>query len=148
MDEGARVHKSSRLVAPVYLGRSTSVGRSTVVARFSNLEHHCQVGEGTVVDATTVLAHTALGRGLNVSHAMVDGNEFMDLARNVALRIEDPKLIRDTRPRSWLALVHPNYAAQPLPNKNSLESIYSQHFSRPAGRLLGVLFRGYGIIKG
>jgi hypothetical protein len=148
MDEGARVHKSSCLVAPIYLGRSTKVGRSTVVARFSNLEHHCQVGEGTVVDSTTVLAHTALGRGLDVSHAIVDGKEFMDLERNVALRIEDPKLIRDTTPRAWLALMHPDYAAQPMRDKNFLQSLYSQHLSRPAGKLLGMLFRGYGMTKG
>jgi NDP-sugar pyrophosphorylase family protein len=120
MDKGARVHKSSRLVAPIYLGRSTKVGRSAVVARFSNLEHHCQVGEGTVVDSTTVLAHTALGRGLAVSHAMVDGKEFMDLERNVALRIEDPKLIRDTAPRAWLALMHQDYAAQTMRDKKLL----------------------------
>jgi hypothetical protein len=148
MDEGARAHKSSRLVAPIYLGRSTKVGRFTVIARFSNLEHHCQVGEGTVVDATTVLAHTALGSGLDVSHAIVDGNEFMDLNRNVALRVEDPKLIRDTTPRPWLALVHRDYAAQPMRDKNSLESIYSHHLSRPAGKLMGMLFKSYGTTKG
>jgi hypothetical protein len=148
MDEGARVHKSSRLVAPIYLGRSTKVGHSTVIARFSNLEHHCEVGGGTVVDAATVLAYTALGSGLDASHAIVDGNEFMDMERNVALRIEDPKLIRDTTPRPWLALVHWDYAAQPMQEKNTFESIYSQHLSRPAGRLLGVLFKGYAAIRG
>jgi NDP-sugar pyrophosphorylase family protein len=148
MAQGARVHKSSRLVAPIYIGRSTKVARSAVIARFSNLEHHCRVGEGTVVDAATVLAHTALGGGLDVSHAMVDGNEFMDLERNVALRIEDPKLIRDTTPRPWLALVHPDYAAQPMRDKNSLESLYSQHLSRPAGKLWGALFKGYAAMRG
>jgi hypothetical protein len=148
MDDGAHAHKSSRLVAPIYLGRSTKVARSTIIARFSNLEHHSQIGEGTVVDAATVLAHTALGVGLDVSHAVVDGNEVIDLGRNVALRIEDAKLIRDTTPRPWLAPAHRTYAAQPMRDENSLESISLRHLPWPAGRLLGVFFKGYGMTKG
>jgi hypothetical protein len=34
-----------------------------------------------------------------VSHAVVRGNEFVDLTSNLAFRIDDPTLFRDTAPR-------------------------------------------------
>lgn len=139
--EGARIHKLSRLVAPVYLGSNTRVGPSAVITRFSNLERNSQVGAGTVVESTSVLPHTVLGRGLDVSHAVVDGNKFLDVKRNVALVIDDPKLIRDTAPRSWRASIS---RANELSNHASeaFEFEYSQYLSRAAGRLSGVLFKG------
>ena len=99
IDDGARRHRTARLVAPAYLGRDARMGRSAVVARFSNVERNCHVGEGTVVDSASVLSHTTLGRGLDVSQAVVHGNEFVDLGRNLAIKIDDPNLIRDTAPR-------------------------------------------------
>jgi len=142
IDEAARVHKSARLVAPLYLGRSAKVGPSAVVTRFSNLERRSQVGAGTVVDAATILPHTMLGSGLDVSHAVVDGNRFVDLERNIALQIDDPTLIRDTTPWSWLAPAHRQYAPQPNPGTDAFEFGYSQYLSRAAGRLSEVLFKG------
>ena len=101
MDDGARRHRTARIVAPAYLGRDARMGRSAVVARFSNVERNCHVEEGTVVDSASVLSYTTLGRGLDVSNAVVHGNEFVDLGRNLAIRIDDPSLIRDTAPRPW-----------------------------------------------
>jgi carbonic anhydrase/acetyltransferase-like protein (isoleucine patch superfamily) len=135
MDDGARVHKCSRLVAPVYLGRSTKVEHSAVITRFSNVERHCQVGEGTVVDGATVLPHTALGRGLEVSQAVVDGTKFVDLDRNVALEIDDSNLIRDIAPRHSRVPVHREYTSQPNRAKDAFEFEYVQYLSRAAGRL-------------
>jgi hypothetical protein len=134
MDEGARVAKFSRLVAPVYLGRSTKVKHSAVVTRFSNLEHHCQVGEGTVVDGASVLPHTVLGSGLEVSQAVVDGTKFVDLDRNVALEIDDPNLIRDIAPDHSCAFAHREYTSQPQRTKDVIEFEYVQGLSRAAGR--------------
>ena len=141
VDEGARIHKLTRLVAPVYLGRSTKVGPSAVVTRFSNLERHCQVGAGTVVDATSVLPHTVLGKGLDVAHAVVDGNNFMDVNRNVAVQIDDPNLIRDSAPRNWRAHALGERASWNSA-KDAFEFEYSQYLSRAAGRLSEVLFKG------
>ena len=135
MDEGARVAKFSRLVAPVYLGRSTKVEHSAVITRFSNLERHCQVGEGTIVDGATVLPHTVLGRGLEVSQAVVDGTRFVDLDRNVALEIDDPNLIRDVAPLHSCAVAHRAYTSQPHRNQGDVfEFEYVQGLSRAEGR--------------
>ena len=97
MEDDARVHRSARITAPAYLGRSVKVKTSAVVARFSNVERNCRIGAGTVVDSASILAYTALGRGLDVSHAVVDGNEFVDLTSDLTVRIDDPKLVRGTR---------------------------------------------------
>jgi carbonic anhydrase/acetyltransferase-like protein (isoleucine patch superfamily) len=140
-DEGACVHKLTRLVAPIYLGRSTKVGPSAVITRFSNLERHCQVGAGTVVDSTSVLPHTVLGKGLDISHAVVDGNKFLDVNRNVALQIDDPKLIRDSAPRNWRAPASRENRSSNRA-KDAFEFEYSQYLSRAAGRLSEVLFKG------
>jgi len=141
VDEGARIHKLARLVAPVYLGRSTRVGPSAVVTRFSNLERHCQIGAGTVVDSTSVLPHTILGKGLDVSHAVVDGNNFMDVNRNLAVQIDDPNLIRDGAPRNWGVHALREHASWNRA-KDAFEFEYSQYLSRAAGRLSEVLFKG------
>lgn len=140
-DEGARVHKLTRLVAPIYLGRSTKVGPSAVITRFSNLERHCQVGAGTVVDSTSVLPHTVLGKGLDVSNAVVDGNKFLDVNRNLVLQIDDPRLIRDSAPRNWrVPASRENSSLNGA--KDAFEFDYSQYLSRAAGRLSEVLFKG------
>ena len=140
MGDGAYVHSSARIVAPAYLGSSTILGASTLVTRFSNVERQCRVGRGTVVDASSVLAHTVLGEGLDVAKAVVDGNEFVDLNRNLAVQIEDPKLVRGTarRPAPKLPVDGFDPATHPVP---SFEFAYSQHIARAAGRLSEV-FRG------
>ena len=137
LDDGARVHKSSRLVAPVYLGRSTKIGPSAVVTRFSNVERNCRVGQGTVVADASILPHTVVAGELDVSHAVVDGNRLVDLGRNLTVHIDDPNLIRDTTPRPWRVRAHRERA---LPNgvKDVFEFGY---LSRAAGRLSEV-FKG------
>jgi hypothetical protein len=142
IDDSARVHKSARLVAPLYVGGSAKVGPSAVITRFSNLERRSQVGAGTVVDSASILPYTVLGCGLDVSRAVVDGNRFVDLNRNIALQIDDPSLIRDTTPTNWFVRPGREYAPQPRNGSDAFEFGYSQYLSRAAGRLSEVLFKG------
>src|SRR6266850_231674 len=142
IDDAARVHKSARLVAPLYLGYSTKIGPSAVITRFSNLERRCQVGAGTVVESATILPYTVLGSGLEVSGAVVDGNRFVDLERNIALQIEDPRLIRDATPSPWFPPAHRGSELQPNRGNEVPDYGYSQYLSRAAGRLSEVLFKG------
>jgi hypothetical protein len=136
LDDGARVHKSSRLVAPVYLGRSAKIGPSAVITRFSNVERNCRIGRDTVVDGASILAHTVIAGGLDVSHAVVDGNRFVDLERNFTVHIDDPSLIRDATPRPWRS-AHRKYAS-PNGAKSPFEFGY---LFRAAGSLSQV-FKG------
>jgi hypothetical protein len=142
MDEGAKLHRTARIVAPAYLGHSARLGPSAVLARFANVEHNCRVAAGTVIDSASVLSHTALGRGLDVSHAVVDGNEFVDLGCNLAVRIEDPDLIRDTTPRPrCIPQNRPERARSVDSGDEGFQPDYLRYLSRAAGRLSEV-FRG------
>ena len=142
MDDGARPHRSARIVAPAYLGRFARLGRSAVMARFSNIERNCHVGEGTVIESASILAYTSVGAGLDVSNALVDGNALVDLERDLAVRIEDPGLIRDTTPRPWRVPQFQRERGEPALDRNEqLAPEYGQHLSRAALRLSEV-FKG------
>jgi NDP-sugar pyrophosphorylase family protein len=141
LDDGARVHKSSRLVAPVYVGRSARVAPSAVVTRFSNIERESVVGAATVVDESSVLANTVLGRGLELSNAVVHGTTLVNLQRNISVQIEDPNLIRDSAPldrRVRAAEGSWKHGEGEVFN----ELGYLNLLSRAAGRFSEVFFKG------
>jgi NDP-sugar pyrophosphorylase family protein len=97
-DEGARAHRRARIVAPAYLGCGAQLRADTLVTRFSNLERGCYVHAGTVIDDASVLANTYVGKGLNVAHAIVDGNTLHPLRHNIVVEIPDAKLLGRTVP--------------------------------------------------
>jgi hypothetical protein len=95
------------------------------------VERNCQVGPGTVVERASILPHSVIAGGLDVSHAVVDGNRWVDLERNLTLHIDDPNLIRDTTPRLRRVPARPEHA---LPN--GVQNIFAfDYLSRAAGRL-------------
>jgi hypothetical protein len=98
IDEGARVDRGARIVAPAYIGRSTRIRAAAVITRFSNVEHDCRVECGTVVEDACILPYTYLGQWLDVAHSVVDGGTFINLQRNVAVEIVDPALISTSLP--------------------------------------------------
>ena len=126
---------------PARVATTMTSGTNAVITRFSNLERRTQVGAGTVVESSTILPYTVLGSGLEVSGAVVDGSRFVDLERNIALQIEDPRLIRDATPSPWFAPAHSGTDLQPR-GGDAFEYGYSQYLSRAAGRLSEVLFKG------
>jgi NDP-sugar pyrophosphorylase family protein len=141
IDEGARLHKTARLVAPCYIGRNTRVQAGAVITRCSNVERNCSVSEGSLVSDASLLPHTMIGRGLDVSAALVNGNDFIDLGRGISFRIEDPNLISNVPPvKQHIPSYLPEYAEadRPMPD-HDLE--YSEYLSRAKGRLLEV-FKG------
>ncbi|MGH9503231.1 MAG: hypothetical protein ACRD20_10315 [Terriglobales bacterium] len=105
IDEGARVHRSARIVAPAYIGQGARVRASALVTRFSNVERRCVVDCGTAIENSSVLPFTRVGRGLDVVHSVIEGERLMNLSRNVAFTIEDPKLFgRTASRRHWFGL--------------------------------------------
>ena len=139
IDNGARLHKTARLVAPSYIGCDTRVQAGAVVTRCSNLERNCNVGEGSLVSDASLFPHTMIGRGLDVSTALVSGNEFVHLGRDVSLRIDDANLISRVPPVKQHAPVYlPEYDEADRPIPDLIESAY---LSRAKGGFLEV-FKG------
>ena len=104
MDEQAHVHREARVVSPAYIGRRARVQASALITRSSSLERDCEVGEATVVEESSILPETNLGRWLDVSHAVVDGTTFIDLKSEVAVEIADSALVgraKSSETRMW-----------------------------------------------
>ena len=96
VDDGARVHRTARVVAPAYIGQSARVRASALITRFSNLERRSLVDYGTAVEDSSILPYTYVGRALDLAHAVVDGNYLVNLSRNAAVTIDDSKMIGRT----------------------------------------------------
>jgi len=97
MDDSAQVHRDARIVAPAFIGRGARVGEQCLITRSSNIESNCQVDYGTVVEDSSILSNSYVGIGLDLSHSIVDGNNLLNLERNVTLEIADPCVIRPNR---------------------------------------------------
>jgi len=97
IDEGAQVNRDARIVAPAYIGRDARVEAQCLITRCSNVESNCQIDYGTVVEDSSILANSYVGIGLDLSHSIVDGNNLLNVERNVTLEITDPCVIRQNR---------------------------------------------------
>ena len=140
VDDSACVHDDVRLVAPASVGCNARLERGTVVTRFSNLESGCRLGENSVVAYSSILSDTVIGPRLDLSNAVVDGAELIDLRRNVSLRIYDSKLIASRLTRSHAPAQAPHRGEESL-SVPEQRFEYSHYLVRAAGRLLEA-FRG------
>ena len=113
-DDGARIHRRARVVAPVYLGRGTTIGSDTLIAEFSNIERDCEVNNAAIIKAASILPETYIGRGLRVTSAVVDGNKYLHLGSNTVTQIGDPRIVRRRVP------VGPNHSLESRSRENSL----------------------------
>lgn len=139
--DGARVDPSARLVAPVYVGRNTTVRTGAVITRSSNLEARCLVSEGTVVEDASILPRTFIGSGLDIAHAMVDGSQFVHLKRNVTVRIDDPKIVRRIEPLRLFKFARRAFQALRFPRTDEL--IGATPIPQPAREYVHALQENY-----
>jgi NDP-sugar pyrophosphorylase family protein len=94
----ARLHPRSRVVGPAYIGAHTRLRSGVVITRCTNIEQHCEVDRGSVVENATILPHTYLGSSLDVAHSIVNRNIMVDVRRAVEVEIRDHSLIGSTSP--------------------------------------------------
>ncbi len=94
--DSARVHRRARLLAPAYIGRHARIRASAVITRGSVVEHHSVVDCGTVVENSTILPHSYIGAGLDLTLSVVGFRQIMNLPRNAAVEIHDERLISTT----------------------------------------------------
>jgi NDP-sugar pyrophosphorylase family protein len=96
--DAVRVHSRARIVAPAYLGCETMLRADTLVTRFSTVERGCDIRENTVIEDTSVLPNTRVGKGLNVAHTVVDGNKLFPLRQPIVVEIHDSRFLGRTLP--------------------------------------------------
>ena len=93
VEDGARIHHGARILAPAFVGAHSKIRAAVVLTRGAVIEHHCEIDCGTVVENTSVLPYTYVGAGLDLSHAVAGFRRVVHLRRNVAVEINDPKLV-------------------------------------------------------
>jgi NDP-sugar pyrophosphorylase family protein len=93
-DDGVEIRKGARIVAPAYLGRRCTIGKTALVTRFSNIERDSHIDYGTVIENSSILPNTYIGVWLDVRHSMVHGNKLLNLERDVLVEVCDPRLLR------------------------------------------------------
>ncbi len=94
--DAAQIHRRARVLAPAFIGAHSKVRAAAVITRGTTLEHHSVVDCGTVVEDASVLPHTYIGAGLDVTHSVVGLQRLAHLQRNVEVEITDTKLIGQT----------------------------------------------------
>jgi NDP-sugar pyrophosphorylase family protein len=87
--EGARVHRTARLLAPCFIGASARVRAASLITRGSVIEHHAEVDCGTIIDNSTVLPRSFVGAGLDAIHAVIGFQRVWNLRRAVEVEISD-----------------------------------------------------------
>ena len=97
MGEGSHVEKTSRIVAPVFIGCAVSIGQQSLITRCSNIERNSTVDFGTVVEDSSILQNTYVGIGLELSHSIVDGEMLLNLHRGVLMEISDAAVMRPNK---------------------------------------------------
>jgi hypothetical protein len=94
--EGARIHKTARVIAPAFIGEYAKIRPRAVITRASSVGHHAEIDCGTVVESSNILPYSYVGAALDVAHSVVGFNHLASLRRGVEIEIEDPKLFNMT----------------------------------------------------
>lgn len=103
--EYARIHRTARVLAPAFVGAHAKLRAATVVTRCSTVEHHAEVDCGTVLEDTSILPFTYVGRGLDAAHAVAGFGRVAHLRRHGEIEIADARLLGSvTASASWRML--------------------------------------------
>ena len=93
---GAQVHPSARLSAPVLVGVNAFVGPQSLVAS-SVIGHEVIVGTKSKISGSLVLPRTHVGLGLDLRETIIDRDTLGSVARGAWLRVNDRRILGDTR---------------------------------------------------
>lgn len=91
--QGARIHRSARLVAPCYIGPYSKVRKGALITRGTAIEHHSVVDCGTVVEASSLLPLSYIGSGLDLTHSIVGNKRIASVKYGAELEVEDKSLV-------------------------------------------------------
>jgi NDP-sugar pyrophosphorylase family protein len=97
---GAEVDDSCVISGPAFIGSNTRIAACTSISGGSAVERNCEIDCGTTVDQSWILQETYVGLGLTVRGSIVSNQKMFNLERKTELSINDPRLIRATKPFS------------------------------------------------
>jgi acetyltransferase-like isoleucine patch superfamily enzyme len=103
LGENARIDESARISAPVYIGRNSRVNADCVISGPTAIEQNSEIGFGTTLDASCILAGTYVGPGLRVCGGVVYQQTLFHLGRSVQLQFQDRRLFGKSVARGFLA---------------------------------------------
>jgi NDP-sugar pyrophosphorylase family protein len=134
----ARLHPRVRVVSPAYIGAHTRLRSGVVITRCTNVEHHCEVDRGSVVENASILPHTYLGSALDIAHSIVSRNTMVDVRRPVEVEIGDRSLLGSISPLpGWVrgpsaAELHPFDGHSPLQMLSGALNVFLSKRSAPS----------------
>jgi NDP-sugar pyrophosphorylase family protein len=91
--EGARVHRTARLLAPCFVGARAKVRAASLLTRGSVAEHHAEIDCGTIVENSTVLPSAIVGAGLDAVQSVIGFRRIWNLHRSVEVEISDRQFV-------------------------------------------------------
>jgi len=91
--DGARVHRTARLLAPCFVGACAKIRAASLLTRGSVAEHHAQVDCGTIVENSTILPATVVGAGLDAVQSVIGLRHVWNLRRSVEVEISDRQFV-------------------------------------------------------
>ncbi|MCB0062324.1 MAG: sugar transferase [Caldilineaceae bacterium] len=93
------IHPTAKLHAPLYIGSDCRIGADVEIGPETVLGTHTIVDEGATIQQSTVLAHTYVGRMVNIQDRMVAHNLLIDQSSATALVVTDRFLLSKVSPR-------------------------------------------------
>lgn len=93
------IHPTAKLIAPLYIGPDCRIGAEAEVGPQTVLGSHTIVDEGATIERSTVLAHTYVGRMVNIQERVVAQTLLIDQNTATALAVTDRFLLSKVTPR-------------------------------------------------
>lgn len=90
---GAELHRSVTVEGPAFIGAGSRIAENCTITGSSSIERDCEIDCGTTVHQSCVLQGVYVGIGLNLHRTVVGPKKLFHLDRNVALDIDDDRLI-------------------------------------------------------
>lgn len=91
--DGARVHRTARLLAPCFVGARAKIRAASLLTRGSVAEHHAQIDCGTIVENSTILPASIVGAGLDAVQSVIGFRRVWNLHRSVEVEISDRQFV-------------------------------------------------------
>jgi NDP-sugar pyrophosphorylase family protein len=89
----AAIHRTARLVAPVYLGENCRVAAGTQIGPAAAIGRDCLIDRQTLVADSVVCAGSYVGEGLELRNAFIDGSRLVNARLRAEIENVDPVLL-------------------------------------------------------